>query len=90
MGKIMERHPIDKFIHHYHVTFLMYSYISPSYRKRCDTTATTLHGICCNFNERAYPAAIFLDVSKASDAFWTAGLIYKLNTQLEYRTPVSF
>jgi hypothetical protein len=33
-----------------------------------------------NFNERAYTAAIFFDVSKAVDTAWRTGLIYKLHT----------
>jgi hypothetical protein len=32
------------------------------------------------FNERAYTAAILLDVSKAYDRVWKIGLIYKLHT----------
>jgi hypothetical protein len=31
------------------------------------------------FNERAYTAAIFLDMSKAYDTVWKTGLIYKLH-----------
>jgi hypothetical protein len=49
-------------------------------------TETTLKLLCFTecvtdkFNELAYTAAMFLDVSKACGTVWTTGLIYKIYT----------